>query len=41
MVLKIKGLKEEEATGGYRKVHMRRFIICTIHYILLGYSNEG
>jgi hypothetical protein len=34
-------LKREEVTGGWRKLHMRSFIICTLHQILLRRTNGG
>jgi hypothetical protein len=35
------GLKRDEATGEWRKLHSGELIICTHHRILLGRSNQG
>jgi hypothetical protein len=32
----ISGPKREEVTEGWKNYTMRRFIICTVHHILIG-----
>jgi hypothetical protein len=34
------GPNEEEATGRWRNLHNDQFIICTLHHLILGRSNE-
>jgi hypothetical protein len=37
---RIFGHGRDEVTGGWRKLHMRRAIICILHKILLGSSKK-
>jgi hypothetical protein len=38
---RIFGAPRDEVTGGWRNCTMRSFIICTLHQILSGWSNQG
>jgi hypothetical protein len=40
MLRRMFGPKREEVTGGWKKIHMSRFIICTVHKILLRILNQ-
>jgi hypothetical protein len=38
---RIFGRKEEGATGGWGNLYNESFVICTVHQIILGQSNQG
>jgi hypothetical protein len=40
-VLRMFGPKREEMPRDWRRLQVRSFITCTIHQILLGWSNQG
>jgi len=35
------GSKEEEVARGWRRLHNEKLLICMLHQILFGWSNQG